>query len=398
MALGLALSTIAITVALGGGHRVASTHRTGDHRHPLTSAVPAACTPARNAQALLDRAGPFCLPPDAIRALDHPVSVPLGSAHLASSEPVLAVTIRGRTRAYPVRVLVSHEIVNDAVAGVPVAVTFCPLCNSGVAFDRRVAGRVLTFAVSGRLLGANLVMFDRQTETLWVQLTGETLSGPLRGERLRPVPVRMLAWRDFRAAWPGATVVTGDAEIEDPYGGDPYSLYGRDPHRPSIFQFGSRADPRLPPMARVLGVALRERSAAIALPPAGRGARVVAFRMGGRRLTALLSFGIGQPSTGPTFARERRGWAGGVYRPRVDGRVLHLRPSEGGFLDAETGSLFDVAGRAISGPLTGRRLTPVSSTTAFWFAWVRFHPATEVIRVPRTLSADGQTHGASAHA
>jgi hypothetical protein len=123
---------------------------------------------------------------------------------LIPEEPVLSLTLNGETRAYPVQILIFHEIVNDTVGGVPVAVTYCPLCNSAIAYDRRVARRVVTFGTSGKLLYSNLVMYDRQTRSLWPQLAGQAVAGVLTGTRLIAYTVQTVAWQDWRADNPHA--------------------------------------------------------------------------------------------------------------------------------------------------------------------------------------------------
>jgi hypothetical protein len=127
---------------------------------------------------------------------------------LEDDEPVLSLTVDHETRAYPLQVMTWHEIVNDTVADVPVAVTYCPLCNSGVAFERRAAGRLLDFGTSGLLYADNLVMYDRQTESLWPQLTGRAAVGVLTGTQLKAIPMGIVGWADFRAAHPDAQVLT----------------------------------------------------------------------------------------------------------------------------------------------------------------------------------------------
>src|SRR6266545_6199515 len=139
-------------------------------------------------------------PPDGIPPVDEPRFSRAATVDwLADAEPLLSLTVGGETRGYPLQVMTWHEIVNDTIAGVPVAVTYCPLCNSGVAFERRAAGRVLSFGTSGLLYADNLVMYDRQTESLWPQLTGQAALGVLTGTTLRGIPMGIVAWREFRA-------------------------------------------------------------------------------------------------------------------------------------------------------------------------------------------------------
>ncbi len=172
-------------------------------------------------------------PPDGIPALDEPRFSRAGSVGwLADTEAVLALTVGGETRAYPLQVMTWHEIVNDTVGGVPVAVTYCPLCNSGVTFDRAVAGRVLSFGTSGLLYADNLVMYDRQTESLWPQLTGQAALGVLTGTTLRGIPMGIVAWREFRAAHPAAWVLSRDTGFQRPYGDNPLRRV-RQPVRPA---------------------------------------------------------------------------------------------------------------------------------------------------------------------
>jgi Protein of unknown function (DUF3179) len=134
---------------------------------------------------------------------------------------VLSLTLGGETRAYPVQVLIFHEIVNDTVGGVPVAVTYCALCNSGIAFDRRVAGRVVTFGASGKLLYSNLVMYDRQARSLSPQLAGLAVAAVLTGTRLTAYPVQTVAWQDWLAGNPHAWVLSKPTAYDRSYGFKP---------------------------------------------------------------------------------------------------------------------------------------------------------------------------------
>ena len=162
-------------------------------------------------------------PPDGIPAIDEPTFQRADQVGwLEDEEPVLSLTVGEETRAYPLQVMTWHEIVNDTVDDVPVAVTYCPLCNSGVAFEREVDGRVLSFGTSGMLYADNLVMYDRQTESLWPQLTGQAAIGALTGQQLVAIPMGVVAWTDFRDANPTALVLTRDTGFDRPYGSNPY--------------------------------------------------------------------------------------------------------------------------------------------------------------------------------
>ena len=142
-------------------------------------------------------------PPDGIPSIDTPTFLHAGDVDfLEDTEPVLALQIDDDARAYPVQILIWHEIVNDTVDGIPVVVTYCPLCNSAIAYDRRAADRVLDFGTSGLLYNSALVMYDRQTESLWSQFTAQAVIGELTGTTLDVFPVSTVSWVDWRDATP----------------------------------------------------------------------------------------------------------------------------------------------------------------------------------------------------
>jgi hypothetical protein len=195
-------------------------------------------------------------PRDGIPALDHPAFVPVaGKAGLDAREPVMVLDLDGApARAYPLRYLTWHEIVNDTVAGVPVAVTFCPLCNSGIVFDRRLGGRTLGFGVTGKLRNSDMIMYDRETASWWQQALGEAIVGTLTGQRLAPVPAWTESWAGFRAAHPDGLVMAEPA-LDRPYGRNPYVGYDS---AAQPFLYDGAAPPHgIAPLARVVRVGSR---------------------------------------------------------------------------------------------------------------------------------------------
>jgi hypothetical protein len=165
-------------------------------------------------------------PRDGIPPIDRPLFKPASEVRdLPGREPVIVYPLNADARAYPLRILMWHEIVNDTVAGIPVAVTYCPLCNAALVFDRRVAGRILDFGTSGLLRHSDLVMWDRQTESWWQQFSGEAIVGAYAGTSLRLLPARIAAYDEFLKRWPDNQVlVPRNPRLRD-YGRNPYSGY-----------------------------------------------------------------------------------------------------------------------------------------------------------------------------
>jgi len=191
-------------------------------------------------------------PKDGIPAIDHPSFAAVADARgLASAEPVISVAIGGEARAYPLRVMIWHEIVNDTVGGMPIAVTWCPLCNSSVVFDRRAAGRTLSFGTTGKLRNSDLIMYDRETESWWQQFGGDCIIGTLVGAELKYLPARVESVEHFRARFPqGRVLVPPDPEGRD-YSRNPYAGYDS-ADRPFLYR-GSLPE-GVPPLARVVSV------------------------------------------------------------------------------------------------------------------------------------------------
>lgn len=198
---------------------------------------------------------------DCIPSIDHPRFVAATKADfLADDDIVMAIELDGDARAYPVAILNYHEIVNDVIADRPVAVTYCPLCGSGLVFERVFAGRTVEFGVSGLLRNNDLVLYDRATESLWQQITGQAFAGPLRGQKLRAVPVAMTRWGTWRAAHPDTRVLSTDTGFDRPYANKtPYGDYDSSDR----LLFPVALDHRLHPKTVVYGVEAVDASFAV---------------------------------------------------------------------------------------------------------------------------------------
>ncbi|MFK7793110.1 MAG: DUF3179 domain-containing protein [Devosiaceae bacterium] len=163
---------------------------------------------------------------DGIPPIDTPTFVPVSEIdHLAPLDPVMSFTHNGETRAYPLRVMTFHEIVNDEVGGHPVSVTYCPLCNAAIVFDRNVDGEILDFGTTGKLRNSDLVMYDRQTDSWWQQFSGESITGSYAGTQLTMLPSQLVSWERFAEANPDAMVLQDPTQFRRPYGMNPYRGY-----------------------------------------------------------------------------------------------------------------------------------------------------------------------------
>ncbi|GAB5536975.1 MAG: DUF3179 domain-containing protein [Rubricoccaceae bacterium] len=316
-------------------------------------------------------------PKDGIPSIDDPqfVSPEAASSWLADREPVILITVEGETRIYPLQILTWHEIVNDELAGVPVAITFCPLCYSAIAVDRRLdtdeGERTLTFGVSGLLRHSDMVMFDRETETLWQQFTGEALVGDLLGSTLTLLPAQIVSFAQARDAAPDAPVLSRDTGHQRDYGRNPYAGYDDVDKRP--FLFDGKDNGQLPPMQRVIAVSVDEASRAY---PADltleRG--VVADELADQPLVVFHISGTATALGDAEIASARDVGATGVFDPRVGDRTLTFERRGDRFVDAETASSWTITGEAVEGELAGTQLETVLHHDTFAFAWFAFKP------------------------
>ncbi len=302
---------------------------------------------------------------------------------MQDDDPVIALEIDGDARAYPLAILIQHEIVNDEVGGVPVTVTYCPLCNSAIVFDRRVDGRVLDFGTSGMVRHSDLVMWDRQTESWWQQITGEAIVGELTGSRLEFIPAPVVSWDQFARTRPGGLLLTRGLGLGRNYARPPYVGYDE---RDSPGLSNLLPDSRLPIKERVVALSVGDRH--FAYPFSLLLERlVVNDTIEGKDLVIFFSestFSPFAPDLNPDLTHQASQPVGstGVYEPIVDGRRLTFKVDQGRFLDEETGSEWSILGQATAGPLTGAQLAPVLHGNHFWFAWVAFRPDTELRTEP----------------
>ena len=317
-------------------------------------------------------------PKDGIPAIDAPkfVSVEEADEWLSPQEPVILVEIGDLAKAYPIQILMWHEIVNDVIGDVPVTVTFCPLCNTGIAFERRFDGQVLDFGTTGRLRFSNLIMYDRQTETWWQQATGEGIVGKYTGRQLTFVPASMISWKDFMDAHPGAEVLSRDTGQSRDYGRNPYTGYDEVDRSPFLYD-GPETPDALPPMARVVTIELNDEAVAYPFDLLQK-VRVVNDTVGGVPIVVLWAPGTASALDAGSVAGGADVGAATTYSRELDGKTLTFAVDGDRIIDEQTGTEWDVLGNGTSGSLAGQQLEPVVSINHFWFSWVAFKPETRI--------------------
>ena len=260
-------------------------------------------------------------PKDGIPALTDPAVASADEAtYLRPNDRVLGVVIGAEARAYPIRILNWHEVVNDQLSGTPIVVTYCPLCGTGMVFRAGQPGRRVLFGVSGLLYNSDVLLYDKETESLWSQLKMEAVAGPRLGENLEWLPAQHTTWQAWRTAYPHTDVLSLNTGYDRDYGRDPYAGYATN----SRLMFPVRhQDSRLAPKAWVAGVLID-----------------------------------GQPNAYPL----KRLSSGRVLEDRIGGQTLHV--------------LYDANARSVQ--MTDANNNPVPVVQAYWFAWATFYPETRL--------------------
>jgi len=311
---------------------------------------------------------------DGIPAIDSPKFVTWRSAAkwLDDREPVIVVELGNAVRAYPLQILMFHEIVNDRLAGVPISVTFCPLCNASIVFERRIGDVTLDFGTTGKLRKSDLIMYDRQSESWWQQFTGAGIVGEYAGAELVQLASSIVAFKAVRVNFPKVEVLSRDTGFSRPYGNNPYRGY--DDINDSPFLYNGKTDPRLPPMERVIGVTLNKESKIYPFS-AIEAAPVINDQFQTTPIVVFSTPDMLSVLDDKIIKNARVIPAAKVYHRNVDGRTLTFRSAANNSIrDDQTQSTWNIFGQAISGELNGKRLTPVDSGVHFAFAWLAFRP------------------------
>jgi len=274
----------------------------------------------------------------------------VGSA-MSPSELVLGVNIGGEARAYPLNMLSgpshlgrnNHEIVNDRLGGQAIIVTWCDLCHTGIVYQREVDGRELLFGIAGQLWKGNLVMYDRETDSLWSQLIGEAKQGPLKGTRLRKLPSVKTDWQTWYSQYPNGTLAVLARNSRN-YRAEYYEGI---------------------PLELVLGIA--------------SGEKAKAWRL--KRVLKDRAWNDDFDDQPVVVLSEPKSYTAVLYARTVQGEVLTFHLSGEKIADDQTESTWDLlTGRALTGPLAGKSLTPLPATVSLEAPWLAFHPDSELVR------------------
>jgi hypothetical protein len=301
---------------------------------------------------------------DAIPPIHNPVYETADqAAWLDDDDIVLGYTAGAQAWAYPVKILNFHEIVNEVLAGQPVLISYCPLCYSGIVFSRVLGDQELLFGNTSALYESDMVMLDYETGSYWWQVAGQAVVGELAGEKLQVLPSRMATWAEWRETHQGTLVLSRETGFARNYERDPFTDIGELANQGRfVFPVGPDAfDDRLRPGDKVISIQLGEGSRAYLLDP--EGARLYQDELDGEQVVVFSS---------------PHGPAGSAYFASLDG-VEHNFILEGGqFKDEGTGSVWDLSGRAIEGPLAGTQLEAIPAKVNFWFAIVAAEPGIEL--------------------
>ena len=298
-------------------------------------------------------------PKDGIPSIDNPKFAPVSDAHFMSdSDTVIGLSIDGESKAYPLFILVWHEIVNDYVGKTPVSVTYCPLCYTNQVFERVIDGQVVEFGTSGKLYNSNLLMYDRFTESYWSQALGIAVKGELTGYQLSLVPFDVITWGDWKKLHPDTLVLTTDTGYIRSYATDPYGNYYTEPR--IMFPVENKDD-RMHPKEIIIGFNLDNTHKAY--KQSDIESNVIINDSVGNVPVMLVSL---YPENSRAFDRT------------MHDDILDFEYVDGKIFDVQTSSQWNYEGMAISGELVGESLKRLPIEPGFWFEWVAFHPKTLV--------------------
>lgn len=300
-------------------------------------------------------------------------------------EPVISVEIGGLAKAYPLNMLTFHEMANDTLAGIPILPTYCPLCNSGVVFDRRLKFEgneySLEFEVSGFLRNSNMVMFDRQTETWWQQLMGDAIVGEFAGTELNIIPSLIISVQEFFKRYPDGQILskeTGYEKTMERYGTNPYVHYDSISKNPySRFFDEKEVDGRLPAMERIIDI---QDDGKYKIYPFAAIAEegVINDQFKSKHVVLFYQSGTVSNMDEKEISKSKDIGSVTVFSPYVNNKLLTFSKSGKWFIDDQTSSKWDITGKCVKGKLKREQLWIEPHSNHFAFSWLAFYPDSEI--------------------
>jgi len=298
-------------------------------------------------------------PKDGIPSIDNPkFSKVKDSQFMSDSDTVIGLEINGESKAYPIFILVWHEIVNDNVGGIPVSVTYCPLCYTNQVFERIINDQEVEFGTSGKLYNSNLLMYDRLTESYWSQALGMAVKGELSGYQLNLIPFDVITWGDWKSLHPETLVLTTDTGHIRSYATDPYGSYYSEPR---IMFPVEHSDDRLHPKEIIIGFSQDD--------------VYKAYKQNDIESNIIINDFIGETPIMlvSLFSENSR-----AFERTMDDQILDFVYTDGKIFDTQTNSEWNYDGLSISGEYEENQLKRMPLEPGFWFEWVAFHPNTEL--------------------
>ncbi len=316
---------------------------------------------------------------DGITAIDNPqfVSIKNAKTWLGGENPVVSLVVEGIAKAYPLEILIWHEIINDRIGKIPVSISFCPLCYSTSAFNRIVKGKETTFGTSGLLRNSNLVMYDRLTESLWQEFTGEAIVGEMTGNKLKYFPSQIISFEQFEKAYPNGSVLSRETGFNRPYGKNPY--VGYDNIRAKPFLYRGKNDGRLPPNEKVTAVKVGNNFKAYPYSITER-KNVINDVVNGEPVLILHIIGAVSALDSKEINKSRNVGSTGAYSRIVDDQTLTFKYKNLKVIDEQTNSVWSITGKAVEGKLKGKQLKKMLHGDYFSFAWFVFRPNTKLYK------------------
>ncbi len=326
------------------------------------------------------------LPKGSFPTLDTPKFVDKleGMEMFFAKEPVIVVALNGEAKAYSLNILTMHEIANDLIGDLPILVTYCPLCNSGIVYNRTVEHQgekeILEFEASGMLRNSDMVMLDRKTETLWQQLTGTAIVGSYNKVELSIVPSVIISVEEFFSRYPEGQLLskkTGFKKAEAQYGHNPYKKYDEKENPIPYFFDINNVSSRLPAMERIVDIEHLGKYKIYSFTSVAKNG-VINDSFETKNVVLFFKAGTVSILDENDISTSKDVGSVTVFNAALDGEILNFKKENNEFVDTKTGSKWDITGNCYAGELKGKQLQIEPHSNHFAFAWLAFNPDSEI--------------------